>query len=222
MASQKFGFVTIDPVSGSGNAAVSISGDAYKGRVQRTLNFTASTNGGASKALVVNQEAAAEFVSADSPTASIQKTGGNVTITGKSNSTKLTFAVAAASENGLTLTIPDTYMAAGVATTNGAVIADDPGATGDFIWSITFSDVPENMTIEELTATLTVTANGGQVASVTITQAKGDSYIELDKEVINLDVNGTAQTVNVTSNDTWSWAQVAARTAMKMMRSKGL
>lgn len=62
----------------------------------------------------------------------------------------------------------------------------------------------------------------GQVASVTITQAEGDSYIELDKEVINLDVNGTAQTVNVTSNDTWSWAQVAARTAMKMMKSMGL
>lgn len=222
MASQKFGFVTINPVSGSGNAAVSISGDVYKGRVKRTLNFTASTNGGASKALVVNQEAAAEFVSVDSPTASIQKTGGNVTITGKSNSTKLTFAVAAASENGLTLAIPNTYMAAGVATTNGAVIADDPGATGDFIWSIMFSNVPENMTIEELIATLTVTANGGQVVSVTITQAKGDSYIELDKEVINLNVNGTAQTVNVTSNDTWSWAQVAARTAMKMMKSMGL
>lgn len=36
MASQKFGFVTIDPVSGSGNMAVNISGDKYTGRVQRT------------------------------------------------------------------------------------------------------------------------------------------------------------------------------------------
>lgn len=92
MASQKFGFVTIDPVSGSGSMAVNISGDKYTGRVQRTLNFTVTTDGGASKALVVNQEAAVEAVSADSPAASVAKTGGTVTITGKSNSTKLTFA----------------------------------------------------------------------------------------------------------------------------------
>lgn len=72
--------------------AVNISGDKYTGRVQRTLNFTVTTDGGASKALVVNQEAAVEAVSADSPAASVAKTGGTVTITGKSNSTKLTFA----------------------------------------------------------------------------------------------------------------------------------
>lgn len=42
-------------------------------------------------------------------------------------------------------------------------------------------------------------------------------WIELDKETINLDVNGTQQTVNVTSNDSWTWAQVAARTVLRMM-----
>lgn len=41
--------------------------------------------------------------------------------------------------------------------------------------------------------------------------------IELDKETINLDVNGTQQTVNVTSNDSWTWAQAAARTVLRMM-----
>lgn len=222
MASQKFGFVTIDPVSGSGNMAVNISGDKYTGRVQRTLNFTVTTNGGVSKALVVNQEAAVEAVSVDSPAASVPKTGGTVTITGKSNSTKLTFTSTPAEENGLALTLPDNYTAAGKSTANGAVIADDPGATGKFVWSISIADVPANVTVEELLATLTVTANGGQTAQVTITQAAGDSMLELDKEVINLDVNGTAQTVNVTSNDQWTWAQAAARTAMKMMKSIGL
>lgn len=71
--------------------------------------------------------------------------------------------------------------------------------------------------IEELTATLKVTAAGGQTANVTVTQAAGDSTIELDKETINLDVNGTQQTVNVTSNDSWTWAQAAARTVLRMM-----
>lgn len=217
MASQKFGFVTVDPVSGSGDQAVNFSGEKHTGRLQRTTNLTVTTNGGAKKALVVNQAAAAEVVRSDSPNASVQKTGGNVTITGKSNSTKLTFAVTPAEENGLTLQLPANYTAAGKTTANGTVIADDPGAAGEFVWSITISDVPANVTIEELTATLKVTAAGGQIANVTVTQAAGDSTIELDKETINLDVNGTQQTVNVTSNDSWTWAQAAARTVLRMM-----
>lgn len=217
MASQKFGFVTVDPVSGSGDQAVNFSGEKHTGRLQRTINLTVTTNGGAKKALVVNQAAAAEVVRSDSPNASVQKTGGNVTITGKSNSTKLTFAVTPAEDNGLTLQLPANYTAAGKTTANGAVIADDPGDAGEFVWSITISDVPANVTIEELTATLKVTAAGGQTANVTVTQAAGDSTIELDKETINLDVNGTQQTVNVTSNDSWTWAQAAARTVLRMM-----
>lgn len=217
MASQKFGFVTVDPVSGSGDQAVNFSGEKHTGRLQRTINLTVTTNGGAKKALVVNQAAAAEVVRSDSPNASVQKTGGNVTITGKSNSTKLTFAVTPAEENGLTLQLPANYTAAGKTTANGAVIADDPGAADEFVWSITISDVPANVTIEELTATLKVTAAGGQTANVTVTQAAGDSTIDLDKEIINLDVNGTQQTVNVTSNDSWTWTQAAARTVLRMM-----
>lgn len=217
MASQKFGFVTVDPVSGSGDQAVNFSGEKHTGRLQRIINLTVTTNGGAKKALVVNQAAAAEVVRSDSPNASVRKTGGNVTITGKSNSTKLTFAVTPAKENGLTLQLPANYTAAGKTTANGAVIADDPGSAGEFVWSITISGVPANVTIEELTATLKVTAAGGQTANVTVTQAAGDSTIELDEKIINLDVNGTQQTVNVTSNDSWTWAQAAARTVLRMM-----
>lgn len=217
MASQKFGFVTVAPVSGSGDQAVNFSGEKHTGRLQRTINLAVTTNGGAKKALVVNQAAAAEVVRPDSPNASVQKTGGNVTITGKSNSTKLTFAVTPAEENGLTLQLPANYTAAGKTTANGEVIADDPGAAGEFVWSITISGVPANATIEELTATLKVTAAGGQIANVTVTQAAGNSTIELDKNIINLDVNGTQQTVNVTSNDSWTWAQAAARTVLRMM-----
>lgn len=217
MASQKFGFVTVDPVSGSGDQAVSISGDKYTGRLERTANLIVVTNGGVQKALVVNQAAAAESVTSGSPTATVAKTGGNVTITGKSNSTKLTFAATPAKENGLTLQLPENYTAAGKRTANGAIIANDPGATGEFVWSITISNVPANVSIEELVATLSVTAAGGQRAQVTITQAAGDSTIEIDKETINLDVNGSAQTVNVTSNDEWTWKNAASRTVMRML-----
>ena len=126
MASQKFGIVTVDPVSGSGDQAVNISGEKHTGRLQRAINLTVTTSGGAKKALVVNQAAAAEVVRSDSPNASVQKTGGNVTITGKSNSTKLTFSVTSVKENGLTLQLPANYTAAGKTMANGAVIADAP------------------------------------------------------------------------------------------------
>lgn len=217
MASQKFGFVTVDPVSGSGDQAVSVSGDKYTGRLERTANLIVVTNGGVQKALVVNQAAAAESVTSNSPTATVAKTGGNVTITGKSNSTKLTFAATPAEENGLTLQLPENYTAAGKQTANGAIIAGDPGATGEFVWSITISNVPANVSIEELVAMLSVTAAGGQKAQVTITQAAGDSTLEIDKETINLDVNGSAQIVNVTSNDEWTWKNAASRTVMRML-----
>lgn len=217
MTSQKFGFVTVDPVSGSGDQAVSISGDKYTGRLERTANLIVVTNGGVQKALVVNQAAAAESVTSDSPTATVAKTGGNVTITGKSNSTKLTFAATPAEENGLTLQLPENYTAAGKQTANDAIIADDPGATGEFVWSITIPNVPDNVSIEELVAMLSVTAAGGQKAQVTITQAAGDSTLEIDKGTINLDVNGSAQTVNVTSNDEWTWKNAASRTVMRML-----
>lgn len=215
MASQKFGFVTVDPVSGSGGQAVNFSGEKHTGRRQRTVNLTVTTNGGAEKVLVVNQAAADEVVRSDSSNVSVQKTGGNVTITGKSNSAKLTFAVTSAEENGLTLQLPANYTAAGKTTANGAVIAYDPGADGEFVWSITISDIPANVTLKELTAILKVTAADSQIVNVTVTQAAGDSTIELDKGTINLDVNGTQQTVNVTSNDRWTWAQAAARTVLR-------
>ena len=65
--------MTVDPVSGSGDQAVSISGDKYTGRLERTANLIVVTNGGVQKALVVNQAAAAESVTSDSPTATVAK-----------------------------------------------------------------------------------------------------------------------------------------------------
>ena len=68
-----------------------------------------------------------------------------------------------------------------------------------------------------LTATLKVTDEAGNEDSTVITQAAGDPTLEIDKEVINLDVNGSAQTVNVTSNDEWTWKNAASRTVMRML-----
>lgn len=218
MEELKIGFVTFNPGSGDGDQAVTVSGEKYEGRVQRTqrVEFSAKS-GGVKKAATINQAAAAEFVKID-PTASVGKGGGTVTIKGTSNSTKLTFSLTPDGSHPLTLQIPASYQAAGKATLNGAVIADDPGATGGFAFSIVFSGIAANTNINDLVNTLKVTAAGGQTANTVITQTAGDPFLEIDKEVINLDVNGTPQTINVNANIKWTITQAVSKLVSKVMK----
>lgn len=217
MAEMKIGFVTFNPGSGDGDQAVTVSGEKYKGRVQRTLQVEfGAESGSVKKSATINQAAAAEYVKID-PTASVGKGGGTVTINGTSNSTKLTFALTPDKSHPLTLQIPASYQAAGKATKNGAVIADDPGATGDFAFSIVFSGIAANLNINNLVNTLKVTAAGGQTANTVITQTAGDPFLDIDKEVINLDANGTPQTINVNANIKWTIKQAVSKLVRKVM-----
>lgn len=217
MAELKIGFVTFNPGSGDGDQAVTVSSEKYYGRVRRTqqVEFGAES-GGVKKAATINQAAAAEFVKID-PTASVGKGGGTVTINGTSNSTKLTFSLIPDKSHPLTLKIPASYQAAGKATGNGAIIADDPGATGSFAFSIVFSGIAANTNINDLVNTLKVTAAGGQSANTVITQTAGDPFLEIDKEVINLDANGTPQTINVNANIKWTITQAVSKLVRKVM-----
>lgn len=218
MAEMKIGFVTFNPGSGNGDQVVTVSGEKYEGRVQRTLQveFDAES-GGVKKSATINQAAVAEFVKIN-PTASVGKEGGTVTINGTSNSTKLTFSLTPDKTHPLTLKIPASYLAAGKATINGAIIADDPGATGGFAFSIVFSGIAANTNINDLVNTLKVTAAGGQTANTVITQTAGDPFLEIDKGVINLDANGTPQTINVNANIKWTITQAVSKLVRKVMK----
>ena len=218
MAEMKIGFVTFNPGSGDGNQAVTVSGEKYEGRVQRTqqVEFGAES-GSVKKNVTINQAAAAEFVKIN-PTASVGKGGGTVTISGTSNSTKLTFSLTPDKTHPLTLQIPASYRAAGKATSNGAVIADDPGATGSFAFSIVFSGIAANINIFDLVNTLKVTAAGGQTANTVITQTAGDPFLEIDKTIINLNANGTPQTINVNANIKWTITQAVSKLVRKVMK----
>lgn len=219
MAEMKIGFVTFNPGSGDGDQAVTVSGEKYEGRVQRTLQVEFSAESGdVKKSATINQAPVAEFVKID-PTASVGKEGGTVTINGTSNSTKLTFSLTPDESHPLMLEIPASYQAAGKATNNGAVIADDPGATGGFAFSIIFSDIPENADVNDLVNTLKVTAAGGKTANTVITQTAGsDPFLEIDKEVIDLDANGTPQTINVNANIRWTITQAVSKLVRKVMK----
>lgn len=218
MAEMKIGFVTFNPGSGDGDQAVTVSGEKYEGRVQRTLQVEfGAESGDVKKSATINQAPVAEFVRLV-PTASVGKEGGTVTVNGTSNSTKLTFSLTPDKSHPLTLEIPASYRAAGKATNNGAVIADDPGATGRFSFSITFSGIPKNANVNDLVNTLKVTAAGGQTANTVITQTAGDPFLEIDKEVINLDANGTPQTINVNANIRWTITQAVSKLVRTVMK----
>lgn len=211
MAELNLGFAIFNPGSGNGDQAVSVSASKHTGRVERSISAQVATNDGSvTKQVTINQAASVESVTIDE-TASVAKTGGTVTINGKSNSSKLTFAITVG-ENPLNITVPATYTAAGKTVNNGEAIADDPGATAEYNFSVTFTGIPANATVGALTATLKVTDEAGNEDSTVITQAAGDPVLEIDKTTINLDVNGTAQTLQVTSNDRWTISQVVNRT----------
>lgn len=218
MAEMKIDFVTFNPGSGDGDQAVTVSGEKYEGRVQRTLQVEfGAESGSVKKSATIKQSPVDEFVKIN-PTASVGKEGGTVTINGTSNSTKLTFSLTPNEDHPLKLEFPANYQAADKATNNGAAIADDPGATGCFAFSIVFSGIKENTDVNNLVNTLKVTAEGGQTANTVITQTAGDPFLKIDKNVINLDANGTPQTIKVNANIKWIITQAVSKLVRKVMK----
>ena len=196
-------WVEPNKTSGNGNDTVSWTGQNHTGRNARQTTATFSASGVESKVLTIIQAGKTEFVTIDS-TAAVNKTGGTLTITGTSNSSKLTFTLTGT--NGIGLVLPASYTANSVSTNNGTAISGDPGAVQQFAFSITFTGIEENTTISALTSQLTVTANGSQTATCDITQAAGDAYLTISPTTINLTATGTAVNVSVESNTSWTIA----------------
>lgn len=194
-------WVTPNKESGSGNDTVSWAATEHTGRTARQTTAVFSASGVESKTLTIIQSGATEFVDMDD-TATVQKSGGTLTISGYSNSKKLTFALTGT--NGIGLTLPSTYTANSVSTENGADISGDPGATQKYAFSITFANISANTGLSELTSQLTVTDDAGHTDTCTITQAAGDATLSISPTTITIPAAGTAQSVTVTSNTSWS------------------
>jgi hypothetical protein len=186
---------------GNGNDTVAWSASDHTGRSPRQTQAVFAASGVTSKTLTIVQAGKAEYVSID-PTAAVAKGGGSVTITGRSNSSKLTFALTG--DNGIGLVLPTKYLAASIETNNDTAITGDPGASQEYTFSITFTGIGENTTIGALVSQLTVTANNSTSATCDITQAAGDAYLTIEPTTINLTAAGTAVNVTVESNTSWT------------------
>lgn len=196
----KASWIKVDPASGSGDVNVKVSSTTeHTGRVARTTVLTWKAANVDNVVRTVNQAGKPEYVDIDDAV-SADKAGKVVTISGVSNSKKLTFSLGT---GDLTITLPSTYTANSVSTSNGANINGDPGATAVYNFSIVIT-VPANTSTSAKTRQLIVTDEGGHQDVCTITSAAGDAYITIAEGNIELDYKGTAVTVEVKSNTNWT------------------
>lgn len=206
----KAAWLTVNPASGNGNATVQNTGTVHTGREQRETTVTGVAVGvSPNKTYKVIQKGKPEFVSfTNGAETTVGKAGGTLTITGKTNSSKLNFELVnletrAVDAGGLKLTLPSKYTAGGVETTNNVAITGDPGAQQEFEFSITFTGIAENTTIDELTAAMKVTTAGGQSAQIQIKQSAGDPVFSFGQETITLEASGAAVSQTIVSNTSW-------------------
>jgi hypothetical protein len=197
----KANWLKVDPSQGSGNATVKVSSTAeHTGRKARTTTLTWKAANVQDIVRNVSQAGKPEHVSI-SESASADKAGKLVTISGVSNSAKLTFSFG--SGNLTDITLPGTYTANSVSTNNGAAISGDPGATAEYNFSIAIT-VPANQDIEEKTRQIIVTNEAGDTAICTLRSAAGDAFVTVQEGTIELDYLGTAVSWSVESNTTWT------------------
>ena len=195
-------WLTPSKTSGSGNDTVSVSASSQNtGRNARTTTVTFKAVGVSDVARTVNQVGKPEFASFTNSTASAQKTGQTLTLSGTSNSSELTFSLGT---DNIGLTLPASYTAGGVTTTNGSAITGDPGATQEFAWSIQFS-VPANTGVEAKTCQVVVTDDAGHTNTCTITLAAGDATLSVSPASVDLPWDAsTSANFTVTSNTNWT------------------
>lgn len=206
----KAAWLTVNPVSGNGNATVQNTGTVHTGREQRETTVTGVAVGvSPNKTYKVIQKGKPEFVSfTNGAETTVGKAGGTLTITGKTNSSKLNFELVnletrVVVAGGLKLTLPSKYTAGGVETTNNVAITGDPGAQQEFEFSITFTGIAANTTIDELTAAMKVTTAGGQSAQIQIKQSAGDPVFSFGQKTITLEASGAAVSQTIVSNTSW-------------------
>ena len=199
-------WLILSKTSGSGNDTVNVTAGADNtGRNARSTNMTFKAANCEDVVRQVTQAGKPEFVTIQG-TAAIDKTGGTVTISGTSNSSKLTFSLA--SGGTLVLTLPANYTANSVSTANGAAISGDPGGSQEFPFSIQFANVGANPDLTAKSVQLIVTDDGGNSATCTITQAAADPTLSVTPASVTLDWNAasaqTSASFTVTSNTNWS------------------
>lgn len=191
--------------SGSGNDTVNLSALSNNtGRNSRStiITFKAANCNDVQRTVL---QAGKPVTTSIQSTAAVGKEGGSVTITGKSNSSYLEFSLGSGI---LSFNLPSYYSVNGLdfSTTSREGITGDPGATAEYDFSITISNIYANSDVNEKSRQLLVTDNGsGRTAICTITQAASDPVLEVVPPQVELPWDASYScSFYVTSNTDWT------------------
>lgn len=210
MAQVKQNGVVVSPSTGSGDTTLQVKAEiANRGnRVAQLAAFEVEGAGVAiKKQFVANHLPADEFIEFDNKSPAVDKGGGTITLTGKSNSQKITFSKGTGNIINASLEAIK-FTANGAQATSGTNISGDPGAKAKYSFNLTLT-AAANETIEARTQQIIATANGGQKATVTLKQTAGDPFIEVAPTKIDVPQDGSAAQVTVDTNTTFTVTPVS-------------
>lgn len=205
MAEVKQNGVVVSPSTGSGDTTLQVKAEvANRGnRLTQTATFEVEGSGVAEKRqFVANHLPAEEFIKFDNASPAVDKGGGSVTLTGKSNTTKITFSKGVGDIISADISAIK-FIANGASATSGIEITGDPGAKAKYIFSVTLT-AAENEIIEARTQQIIATTSGGQKATATLHQTASDPFIEVIPTEIDVPQDGSAVQVTVDTNTTFT------------------
>lgn len=197
--------IVVNPSKGSGDTTLQVKAEtANRGnRVVQIATFEVEgTNVAKKQQFIANHLPAGEFIQFDNSKPAVDKGGGTITLTGKSNSQKITFSKGAGDIIKASIEAIK-FTANGIGVTSGTAIPGDPGAKAKYSFSLTLT-AAENETIEARTQQIIATANGGQKATATLSQTAGDPFIEVTPTSIDVPQDGSAVQVLVDTNTTFT------------------
>lgn len=209
MATLENEWVRISEDGGSGNTAVTATvKEANTGRLTRSVTLKGTTAHDAEATATITQSSKGEFVIFTQRTYAIGNSATSVTVTGRSNSQRLTFALTTEG-TGITdfLNLPSTFTvtkadATTVTASNGSDVTGDPGASAEYTFSITLTTKNTNPS-NTRHQILNVTGYAGNTDAADISQAGIATTILFDGyqtgkvyDLTNTPVGGS-QTINV-------------------------
>ena len=205
MAEVKQNGIVVSPSSGSGDTILQVKAEtANRGnRIAQTATFEVEGAGvGEKKQFVAKHLPADEFIVFDNTSPAVDKGGGTITLTGKSNSQKITFSKGTGVIIGANIAAIK-FNANGAEATSGVAISGDPGAKAKYSFYLTLT-AAANETIQARTQQIIAMANGGQKATATLKQTAGDPFIGVTPTTVDVPQNGSAVQVTVDTNTTFT------------------
>ena len=204
----KDSWLTVAPMSGTGNATIRNAGTTHTGRVQRSTVVTGTVKGMAAQSYKVNQKPSSEKLTLDQTVFNVAEGASTITISGVSNSPKIQFLQG--STYNIPITLPTIVKVNGTNVTAGENIPNDPGASAEYAFSATIS-IPKNsvgarasqIIVRGSSATYQATLTINQATSTyTVTYSKGNYINTITKVTEKVPYGGTASAVAaVMAND---------------------